>query len=605
MSDKIFLKDITLPTDEWGDETYSFVQTDSDLDTAGDAADAKKTGDEISNLKQELNQMQYEVAITSVTDSTPQHVPFFIEKGSSITVKTADGNALTNATFYAFDSSKIEIDHWSLPSSMGNQRTFSIPSSKDCYTIRIKNNDGASRDYIVVDNNKLTAKDLNKIQSYIDALNGKAVSTMNCNTDLTAGRYRVSTMSGTLPDGFSSSNVILENNVYDGWVIQKIYHLMRPDDVYVRYVRISNPQYVWHKLIDGNGAKSGANIDQILDTGNYTVSNPTGTLPEGYDSSIAVLLNVSGFGENSNADNTPRYFMQRLCAYNNPSIIYTRIVDKVASTKTEWYVGAGSGGNSLSGKKIVCFGDSITGNFQSPNDYPSMIAAITGATVYNLGVGGSTLAAIESEERVAFSFVKLVDSIVAGDYSVQENSGLEITYAGETDSGFVDTGIDYIPTRISTLQALNDNWDEIDYVTIAYGTNDWANGHTIDNANDSDDTTTVLGALRYSLDKLLTAYPQLKVLVISPAWRFDPGSTYKDSDTWQLYGNYLYEIADGEVDVCKQFHFHMYNQYYECGFNKPNRFQYFFSNDGTHPKLYGRQTMATKIANELLYSVAR
>ena len=58
MSDKIFMKEITLPIVETGEnETYSFVQTDDDLETAGDAADAKKTGDEISALKQDFNEL--------------------------------------------------------------------------------------------------------------------------------------------------------------------------------------------------------------------------------------------------------------------------------------------------------------------------------------------------------------------------------------------------------------------------------------------------------------------------------------------------------------------------------------------------------------------
>ena len=59
MSDKIFLKDITLPIVETGEnETYSFVQTDSDLETAGDAADAKKVGDELTQLKADLTAVQ-------------------------------------------------------------------------------------------------------------------------------------------------------------------------------------------------------------------------------------------------------------------------------------------------------------------------------------------------------------------------------------------------------------------------------------------------------------------------------------------------------------------------------------------------------------------
>lgn len=59
MSEKIFLKDITLPITETGeDETYYFVQTDSDLNTAGDAADAKKVGDELTDIKGDISQLE-------------------------------------------------------------------------------------------------------------------------------------------------------------------------------------------------------------------------------------------------------------------------------------------------------------------------------------------------------------------------------------------------------------------------------------------------------------------------------------------------------------------------------------------------------------------
>lgn len=56
MSDKIYLKEITLPIVETGEnETYSFVQTDDGLDTPGDAADSKETGDRLNSLKEDLN----------------------------------------------------------------------------------------------------------------------------------------------------------------------------------------------------------------------------------------------------------------------------------------------------------------------------------------------------------------------------------------------------------------------------------------------------------------------------------------------------------------------------------------------------------------------
>ena len=62
MSEKIFLKELTLPiTDEQTSEveevTYQFVQTDDELETAGDAADAKATGDALNDLKSAIDQL--------------------------------------------------------------------------------------------------------------------------------------------------------------------------------------------------------------------------------------------------------------------------------------------------------------------------------------------------------------------------------------------------------------------------------------------------------------------------------------------------------------------------------------------------------------------
>lgn len=74
MSDKIFLKDITLPIIETGEnETYSFVQTDSDLETAGDAADAKKVGDELTQLKADLSDID-ELLTLSETETKSKNV---------------------------------------------------------------------------------------------------------------------------------------------------------------------------------------------------------------------------------------------------------------------------------------------------------------------------------------------------------------------------------------------------------------------------------------------------------------------------------------------------------------------------------------------------
>ena len=90
MSDKIFMKEITLPIVETGEnETYSFVQTDDDLETAGDAADAKKTGDEISALKQDLEGLDvYTLGLYPQMSVADTAVASFTDGADNIPVKS-------------------------------------------------------------------------------------------------------------------------------------------------------------------------------------------------------------------------------------------------------------------------------------------------------------------------------------------------------------------------------------------------------------------------------------------------------------------------------------------------------------------------------------
>lgn len=249
----------------------------------------------------------------------------------------------------------------------------------------------------------------------------------------------------------------------------------------------------------------------------------------------------------------------------------------------------------FAGKKIVCFGDSITANFPAPTDYPSMIAEITGATVYNAGFGGCCMCD-NGQPRRLFNMCRLVDSIVAGDFSAQRNSGVSITYAG--------TSIDYVPERLTMLEGID--WSEIDYITIAYGTNDWNGNYGLDNANNLLDTTTYIGAFRYSVEKLLAAYPNIKVMVITPLWRWwdtntgmpsEIHSDYIDSNDYAKGTGYkLWQYGDALAEAAKWYHIPVFDLYWNCMMTKQNRPEYFNYNDGTHPKLEGRELMAKLIS---------
>ena len=169
----------------------------------------------------------------------------------------------------------------------------------------------------------------------------------------------------------------------------------------------------------------------------------------------------------------------------------------------------------LMGKKIANFGDSIFGNARPPLDVSTFLASDTGATVYNCAFGGCRMA-----EHVghwdAFSMYRLAYAIANNDYAVQDDA---IGYDDRTS---------YAEEPLAVMKTVD--YSKLDILTIGYGTNDFTGNNPIDNADNPMDTSTVCGALRYSIEALLGAYPNLRIFVLLPTYRFwmDSANQYTD-----------------------------------------------------------------------------
>lgn len=237
------------------------------------------------------------------------------------------------------------------------------------------------------------------------------------------------------------------------------------------------------------------------------------------------------------------------------------------------------------GKTCVCFGDSIVGNMASPNDYPTVLGKETGMTVINAGFGGCRMSASTDTVYNAYSMVKLADAIAIGDWSEQENGLSSVT-------------ISHYAPHIASLKKVD--WSKIDFITIGYGTNDIANFVNVDNEENPLDTTTVLGGLRYALTTILTAYPNIKILILTPIYRYF-NEEGLDSDEKEFYGQRTFTTwTDGILEVAKEFKVPGVDMYRTLGFNKLTRGYYYPDNDGTHPNALGLKVMAGKIAGKLL-----
>ena len=235
--------------------------------------------------------------------------------------------------------------------------------------------------------------------------------------------------------------------------------------------------------------------------------------------------------------------------------------------------------NSLEGKTIVNFGDSIFGNYKAPEDISTFIAEKTKATVYNVGFGSCQMSEHSTEKYNAFSMEKLADAITTGNFELQDS----IIAGGDAPVAF---------TRcLETLKSINFN--NVDIITIAYGTNDFKNGKSLED---------VMNAAKYSIETIQNAFPHIEIVLCTPVYRYwldENGNFLEDSETMEINGILLTDYIGLYTEICEEYGLFMIDNYNNSGINATNRDKYFDGTDTTHPNLEGRKLIAENMAKRL------
>ena len=243
-------------------------------------------------------------------------------------------------------------------------------------------------------------------------------------------------------------------------------------------------------------------------------------------------------------------------------------------------------------KKVICFGDSITGMFANKTDYPSMLNLYHGQNATNVGFAGCEWTDHSDSKYLPFCMNRLVDSIVSEDFSLQDASPL------------VDnTSASYNALFEAHLNNLKDvDWQSVDYVTIFYGTNDWSSNKPLtseeDTHTENKQRTNIEDAVIYSVGNLLTKYPWLKIIILTPFWR--EVTSGKDSNVDPNgRGYYLYNVASFIGQTAQEnYNVPVIGLYRILGANViTNRY---FTSDGTHPTEMTKHIIADLINEKLL-----
>lgn len=262
---------------------------------------------------------------------------------------------------------------------------------------------------------------------------------------------------------------------------------------------------------------------------------------------------------------------------SNRKFVTGEIIEFAEPTAVEYYYK-----NVVSSKvKMVCFGDSCTGMFGYDTDYPSMITESSKIEAINCGFSGSCWTDYTGGIYVPFSINRLIDSIVAEDFSTQDAVISQITS-------------DWYAEHLANLKAVN--WSEVKYVTFFAGVNDWY--YAINKLYSTDDPNTenkqrtnIEDCVPYCITQLLTKYPHLKIIVLTPYHAFMQNV---DSDTTpNNNGNYLYQYAEVIEKCSHDKRMPCIEQYKTSGINQLT--MYYYTSDGTHPNEPMKHMIAKRI----------
>ncbi|MGN0307202.1 MAG: SGNH/GDSL hydrolase family protein [Lachnospiraceae bacterium] len=245
-----------------------------------------------------------------------------------------------------------------------------------------------------------------------------------------------------------------------------------------------------------------------------------------------------------------------------------RTVGYSAKTVSENLLEADSSKNDDGEITVAVFGDSIWDDKRGADGVSERLEEMLGVTVYNCSIGGTSAAVVSDPTDVREG------------WSSKSVNGLMYIARKEESSEFLEG----LPAK-EIIDAVN--FEEVDYLIISYGLNDYFSGVEI-YPEDMYDMTTYVGALRHTVAKMTETYPEMEVLLIAPS-----------------YTEFSTELSEGSVEdyvaaakeVSEEYGTAFLDTYHDLGINGENKNQYLY--DGVHLSAEGRALYADFVAAKL------
>lgn len=194
---------------------------------------------------------------------------------------------------------------------------------------------------------------------------------------------------------------------------------------------------------------------------------------------------------------------------------------------------------------------------------------------------------------------------------VADINGYELTNVGIGGTGWLKKGAQG-DRKNAKEQVADYNFADYDIVTLAFGINDWKSTTQEDYGEIIDDKTanTIVGAMKYCIEKILADNPYIRIIVITPmnchSGTFE--TNYAIGKT--VHGHTLADMFNIMKSVCEFYTIPYIDMTYKGIINRCNVLQICGdglpaddpNRDNVHPTLEGHKRMAYIISQEMKYN---
>lgn len=218
--------------------------------------------------------------------------------------------------------------------------------------------------------------------------------------------------------------------------------------------------------------------------------------------------------------------------------------------------------------EIVVFGDSIWNAGRGSDGISEQIMEQLDVEIYNCAIGGTT-AAVDGESTYYY------------DWTSRSFNGMMYIANG------IVSAEELIPDDAAYEVIKNVDFEEVDYIIVSYGLNDYFADIPV-YPKEYYDLTSYVGALRHGVRKLQKEYPQIEVILTSPTYC----EWFKGERQYEL-GTYV----EAARSVAQEMDLHFLDMYHALGKSPDEKTEYL--SDGVHLTEEGRSLYAHSVVEYL------